>query len=75
MLKSAPAHFKCPRCDALYQRVKVEIEPKISLKQRAGLRRRVCGGELPARGEGLFILKYFLLWKATRRRPYARSLD
>jgi predicted Zn finger-like uncharacterized protein len=63
-----PPHFKCPDCDALYQIVKAELGPETIEGEVAC---RICGGELPAR-EGKFILKYFLLRQANRRRKYQR---
>ena len=63
MLKSAPVHFKCPNCDALYHLVKIEAEPDTIDRW---VTCRVCSGPLPAH-EGGFALKYFLLRKAGRR--------
>jgi len=68
MHKSVPAHFNCPNCDALYQLVKTEAGPKTFDRW---VTCRACGGPLRAR-EGEFVLKYFLLREAARRRKYAR---
>jgi transcription elongation factor Elf1 len=52
--------FTCPNCHALYQIVKVETENR-------EITCRVCGGPLSGR-EGNYVLKYFLLRKAIRRK-------
>jgi hypothetical protein len=56
--------FTCPNCVALYQIVKVEAGPETVFREIACC---VCGGPLAPR-EGEFVLKYFLLRKAARRR-------
>jgi hypothetical protein len=55
--------FVCPNCDALYELVKVKAGPETVDRAVAC---RSCGAPLPER-EGKFVLKYFLLRKATRR--------
>ena len=61
--------FKCPNCDALYQIVKVEADPKSADREITCI---ACGGPLPGR-EGKFVLKYFLLRKAGRVHGKGRS--
>ncbi len=61
-------HLKCPNCDALYQVVKAEAERETI---NGDIKCRICGGPLAAR-DGKFVLKYFLLRKATRRQRWAR---
>jgi hypothetical protein len=58
--------FTCPNCKALYQLVKVEAGPETVDRALTCL---ACGVPLPSR-EGELVLKYFLLRKATRRKPY-----
>jgi hypothetical protein len=58
--------FTCLDCKALYQLVKVEAG--LETVDRA-LTCVACGVPLPNR-EGEFVLKYFLLRKAARRKPY-----
>jgi hypothetical protein len=54
--------FRCSSCFALYQVTKAQAGPEtVDLKIAC----RVCGEPLVAR-EGQFVLKYFLLRKATR---------
>ena len=54
--------FRCKSCFALYQVIKAPADPKtIDLEIAC----RVCNAPLPAR-EGQFVLKYFLLRKASR---------
>jgi hypothetical protein len=53
--------FRCPSCNALYQVVKAEAGPETVALEIAC---RVCSRPLVAR-EGQFVLKYFLLRKAT----------
>jgi hypothetical protein len=73
MFKSAPTHFKCPNCDALYHLVKVVAGPQAHLDYKITC--TVCAGALPA-CEGQLIFKYFLLRKATRRKKkQLRQLD
>ena len=54
----------CPHCNALYQIIKAEAGPESGDREVAC---RVCGGPLPGR-EGKFVVKYFLLRKAGRRK-------
>jgi hypothetical protein len=56
--------FKCPTCDALYQVVRVEALPEASDREIKCL---VCGAPLDAH-DGEFVLKYFLLRTATRKK-------
>jgi hypothetical protein len=56
--------FKCPNCDALYQVIKTEGGPKTSDREIECL---VCGAPLAAR-EDEFVLKYFLLRTANRKK-------
>jgi predicted Zn finger-like uncharacterized protein len=66
-LKGAAAHFNCPNCNAHYRLIKVEAGPETGNRE---IRCRACGGPLPRR-DGIFVCKYFLLWKALPpdRRP------
>jgi hypothetical protein len=54
--------FRCKSCFALYQVVKARAGPETVELEVAC---RVCNGPLVAR-EGQFVLKYFLLRKASR---------
>lgn len=56
--------FNCPNCNALYQIIKAEAGPESVDREVAC---RVCVGPLPGR-EGKFVVKYFLLRKAGRRK-------
>jgi hypothetical protein len=56
------ANFTCRNCEALYQLVREEARPESRDRQVTCL---ACGAQFPGR-EGKFILKYFLLRKATR---------
>jgi hypothetical protein len=56
--------FNCPHCNALYQIVKAAAGPESADYKLAC---RVCGGSLPGR-EGKFVVKYFMLRKAGRRK-------
>jgi hypothetical protein len=56
--------FNCPNCNALYQIIKAEAGPESVDREVAC---RVCGGPLVGR-EGKFVVKYFLLRKAGRRK-------
>jgi hypothetical protein len=56
--------FKCPTCDALYQVVKAEAGPKTSDREIECL---VCGAPFAARDDE-FVLKYFLLRTANRKK-------
>jgi hypothetical protein len=56
--------FTCPNCDAFYQVVKVEAGPETDNREIVC---RVCGAPLAGR-EGQFVLKYFLLREAVRRK-------
>jgi hypothetical protein len=65
MAKSGPSSFvffTCLNCKALYQLVKVEAGLETADRALACL---VCGAPLPGR-EGEFVLKYFLLRRASR---------
>jgi hypothetical protein len=56
--------FNCPHCNALYQIVKAAAGPESADHEVAC---RVCDGPLPGR-EGNFVVKYFMLRKAGRRK-------
>jgi hypothetical protein len=56
--------FACPNCNAFYQVVKVEAGPETDNREIVC---RVCGAPLAGR-EGKFVLKYFLLREAVRRK-------
>jgi hypothetical protein len=62
--------FTCPNCRALYQIIKVEAGPETDSREIVCL---ACGGPLVAR-EGEFVLKYFLMRKAVRRRGRPRPI-
>jgi hypothetical protein len=64
----ARAFFKYQDCNALYQIVKVEAPPE---RVEREVTCHACGAPLRVR-EGKYVLKYFLLRKATRRRKYIR---
>jgi predicted Zn finger-like uncharacterized protein len=53
--------FTCPNCQALYEIVKVEAGPETHFQEVAC---RACGAPFPGR-EGKFVLKYFMLRKAS----------
>jgi hypothetical protein len=59
--------FTCPKCQALYQLVKVEAGSETNDRELTCLS---CGGPLASR-QGKFVLKYFLLRKATPSRRRA----
>jgi len=61
--------FACPNCNALYQVVKVEAGPETADREITCL---ACGSPLTGR-EGKFVLKYFLLREAVRRRRQGRA--
>jgi hypothetical protein len=61
--------FTCPNCQALYQVVKVEPGQETVDREVACLS---CGAPLPGR-EGNFVLKYFMLRKATRKKGWRRD--
>ena len=61
--------FRCPKCAALYQIVRAQAGPETS--RDAKIACRVCGGPLTAR-EGEFVLKYFLLREAVRRKVWQK---
>jgi hypothetical protein len=65
MAGRGPSPFTCLNCKALYQLVKVEAGLETVDRAVTCL---VCGAPLPNR-EGEFVLKYFLLRKAARRKP------
>jgi hypothetical protein len=54
----------CPNCNALYQIIEVEAGPESFEREIACL---ACRRPLPGR-EGNFVLKYFMLRKAARRK-------
>jgi hypothetical protein len=57
-----PRHsFACPNCNSLYELVKVEAGPEAVHRKVAC---RSCDAPLPGI-EGNFVLKYFLLRKAS----------
>jgi ssDNA-binding Zn-finger/Zn-ribbon topoisomerase 1 len=60
---------KCPNCKALYQLVRVEAGPETIDRE---ITCQVCGSPLVGR-EGKFVLKYFLLREAVRRRRKGRA--
>ena len=64
MTRRAFNPFTCPKCKAFYQVVQVEAGPET--KDRA-ITCQVCGSPFAGR-EGEFVLKYFLLREAVRRR-------
>ena len=70
MVGTATVHFKCPHCDALYQVVKAEAGPETI---DGDIACRVCGGPLAAR-DGEFVLKYFLLRKASRQQVWQKRV-
>jgi len=53
---SDTASFQCPQCDAVYQVVRVEVEPACDCEINCP----VCHAPLRSR-DGQFILKYFLM--------------
>jgi hypothetical protein len=59
----------CPNCKAFYEVVKVEAGPETTNREPTC---QVCGSPLVAR-EGEFVLKYFLLREAVRRRRQGRA--
>jgi predicted Zn finger-like uncharacterized protein len=61
--------FTCPNCRALYQVVKVERGLETVDREVACLS---CGAALPSR-EGDFVLKHFMLRKATRKKGWRRN--
>jgi hypothetical protein len=61
--------FKCPDCAALYQVIGVESGPEMTTDQEVPC--RICGGPLAAR-DGEFVLKYFLLRTATRKKSWQK---
>jgi hypothetical protein len=61
--------FKCPNCKALYQVIKVEAGPETADRE---INCQVCDRPLVGR-EGKFVLKYFLLREAVRRRRHGAS--
>jgi transcription elongation factor Elf1 len=61
--------FKCPNCEALYHIVKVEAGPQSADRE---ITCRVCGRPLPGR-EAKFVMKYFLLRKASRIQKWKRT--
>jgi predicted Zn finger-like uncharacterized protein len=71
MAKSTKVLFTCPNCSALYQVVKAEAGPETTDDPEVMC--RICGAPLPAR-EDQWIVKYFLLRKASRREIWKRKL-
>jgi hypothetical protein len=61
--------FTCPNCQALYQVVKVEPGLETVDRELACLS---CGAPLSGR-EGNFVLKYFMLRKAARKKGWRRN--
>ncbi len=60
--------FNCPKCAALYQRIKVEVGQETIDRE---ITCRACGTPLPSR-DGKFIFKYFLLREAIRSQKWQR---
>ena len=72
LLMELIAHsFTFPNCQALYQVVKVEAGPETVSRE---ITCRVCGGPLAGR-EGKFVLKYFFLREAIRRKGDTAKAD
>ena len=71
MVKTTKNHFTCPSCSALYQVVKAEAGPETTDDPKVMC--WICGAPLPAR-EDQWIVKYFLLRKASRREIWKRQL-
>jgi hypothetical protein len=69
MARRAFSPFTCPNCKAFYEVVKVEAGPETADRE---ITCQVCGGPLTGR-EGKFVLKYFLLREAVRRRRQDRA--
>jgi hypothetical protein len=61
--------FTCPNCDAFHQVVKIEAGPETDNRE---ITCPVCGGPL-AGPEGKFVLKYFLLREAIRRKGHGTA--
>ena len=59
-----PSAFNCPNCDALYQVIKTEAGPE-TVDREITCRSR--GAPFQGR-DGKFVVKYFMLRKATRRK-------
>jgi DNA-directed RNA polymerase subunit RPC12/RpoP len=62
-------NFKCANCDALYQVIKVKAGPETVDSE---ITCQICGRPFVGR-DGRFVLKYFLLREAGRRRVYRKS--
>jgi hypothetical protein len=62
--------FNCPSCAALYQVISVESGPESTTDQEVSC--GVCGGPLAAR-DGEFVLKYFLLRSASRKKSWQKK--
>jgi hypothetical protein len=71
VIRSAAVHFNRPNCNALYQIVKVEAGPETVDREVIC---RVCAAPFPGREDG-FVLKYFLLRKASHPDPRARAIS
>jgi predicted Zn finger-like uncharacterized protein len=69
MTRRAFNQFTCPNCKALYEVVEVEAGPETADRE---VTCQVCGGPLTGR-EGKFVLKYFLLREAVRRRRQGKA--
>jgi predicted Zn finger-like uncharacterized protein len=69
MTRRAFNPFTCPNCKAFYEVVEVEAGAETADRE---ITCQVCGGPLTAR-EGKFVLKYFLLREAVRRRRQGRA--
>ena len=54
--------FMCPRCNSHYKRVRVHADPKLPSRV---IHCRVCKERL-ASTDGEYVLKYFLVDKATK---------
>ena len=65
---AAVQFFTCASCNALYQVVKAEAGPETRDGEIAC---RVCGAPLASR-DGEFVLKYFLLRKASRQQVWQK---
>jgi hypothetical protein len=69
VMRSGLKMFAYPNCQALYQVVKVERGPVSDDREVACLS---CGAPLLGR-EGDFLLKYFMLRKAERKKGWRRN--
>jgi hypothetical protein len=62
--------FKCPNCEALYQVIRVEAGPETTTDRKVPC--RACGAPLAARDDE-FVLKYFLLRTAGRKKSWQKT--